>query len=531
MDEWWRGAVLYQIYPRSFADSNGDGIGDLRGATARLDYIASLGVDGIWLSPFFTSPMRDFGYDVADYRGVDPMFGTLADFDAFLAGAHQRGLKVIIDQIYSHSSIDHPWFTESRQDRSNDRADWYVWADSKPDGSPPNNWLSMFGGVAWTWDTRRRQYYMHNFLSTQPDLNVRNEAVQAEILDIARFWLERGVDGFRLDVCNYYMHDQLLRDNPPSATPDALKPYFRQRHLYDKSQPENLPFIERLRAVLDEHGDTLAVAEIASDHPIERVRDYTRGNSRLHSAYSFIFLGAPMTAAEFGAAVSRFLVEAPDAWPCWAFSNHDNQRVASRWLQGRDPTWWSRTLYALVTSMRGTSFVYQGEELGLPEADVPFESIVDPDGLAFWPAYKGRDGCRTPMAWQADAPNGGFSAARPWLPFDAAHAPLAVDRQEGDPESHLAFVRRWLAWRATQPAIKNGDMAVLDSVDDVLVFTRTCGEDQLIIMVNFGFEPRFQPWPNGVAVEAFALGGVAGADGVTLPVGAGFIGHCPVAAR
>ena len=262
-ETWWRGAVLYQIYPRSFMDSNGDGIGDLKGIAARLDYVKSLGVDGVWLSPFFKSPMRDFGYDVSDYRDVDPMFGTLADFDALLKAAHERGLKVIIDQVWSHTSSDHEWFKASRQDRTNDRSNWYVWADPKPDGSPPNNWQAWFGGPAWTWEPRRRQYYLHNFLPTQPDLNFRNPDVQAAIIQVARFWLERGVDGFRFDVANYYVHDAKLRDNPPSGVEAPALPRNMQVHTYNSDQPETLDFITKLRELLDGHGARMAVGELA----------------------------------------------------------------------------------------------------------------------------------------------------------------------------------------------------------------------------------------------------------------------------
>ncbi|RMF42813.1 MAG: alpha-glucosidase, partial [Deltaproteobacteria bacterium] len=284
MNEWWKGAVIYQIYPRSFFDSNNDGVGDLPGIVDKLDYVARLGVDGIWLSPFFTSPMRDFGYDVADYRSVDPVFGTLADFDTLLARAHELGLKVIIDQVYSHTSDRHPWFQQSRASRQGDKADWYVWADAKADGTPPNNWLSMFGGSAWSWDTQRRQYYLHNFLAEQPDLNFHNPAVQDAILDVARFWLDRGVDGFRLDVANYYFHDSALRDNPPTGTRNHARPYHFQQQIHNRSRPETLDFVARLRAVLDRYDGRMTVAEIASASPIARSIEYTQGRGRLHTA-------------------------------------------------------------------------------------------------------------------------------------------------------------------------------------------------------------------------------------------------------
>ena len=333
MQPWWRGAVLYQIYPRSFADSNGDGIGDLPGITARLDYVASLGVDGIWLSPIFTSPMADFGYDVADYRGIDPLFGTLDDFRTLLARAHALGLRVVLDQVYSHSSDRHPWFEASRQNCTNAKADWYVWADPKPDGTPPNNWLASFGGAAWSWEPRRRQYYLHNFLASQPDLNVHNPAVQDELLEIARFWLDLGVDGFRLDVANFYTHDRALRDNPPRPGHSGSQTVGYQQRIHNISQPETLRFHARLRAVLDRYEARMAVAEITCENQLERVIEYTAGATLLHTAYSFALLGRALDANAIRATISRVLDAPGEPWPSWALSNHDVPRVASRWAE------------------------------------------------------------------------------------------------------------------------------------------------------------------------------------------------------
>ena len=337
MQPWWRGAVLYQIYPRSFADSNGDGIGDLPGITARLDYVASLGVDGIWLSPIFTSPMADFGYDVADYRGIDPLFGTLDDFRTLLARAHALGLRVVLDQVYSHSSDRHPWFEASRQNRTNAKADWYVWADPKPDGTPPNNWLASFGGAAWSWEPRRRQYYLHNFLASQPDLNVHNPAVQDELLEIARFWLDLGVDGFRLDVANFYTHDRALRDNPPRPGHSGAQTIGYQQRIHNISQPETLRFHARLRAMLDRYEARMAVAEITCENQLERVIEYTAGATLLHTAYSFALLGRALDANAIRATISRVLDAPGEPWPSWALSNHDVPRVASRWAEPCEP--------------------------------------------------------------------------------------------------------------------------------------------------------------------------------------------------
>jgi len=483
--ETWRGGVFYQIYPRSFQDQGGDGVGDLRGIIARLPYVAGLGVDGIWLSPVFRSPMRDYGYDIADYCAIDPLFGGMADFDALVTEAHRLGLTLIVDQVYSHTSIDHPWFAESCADRDNPKADWYVWADPKPDGSPPTNWMAAFGGGMWEWEPRRRQYFLHNFLPSQPDLNLHNSAVQDAILAVARFWLDRGVDGFRLDVANCYTHDRKLRDNPPSGLTGLARPYFMQRHIYDRDQPETFVFAERLRALVDEQPGRFLLAELASDDPEGAIADYT-APGRFHTAYAFRFLSKPFGAGVIRDGVEALLKRAPEAWPSWAFSNHDFERVASRWGAGRPMPRFAKMLLMLLTSLRGTAFVYQGEELGLPQAEVPFERLRDPDGIAFWPAYKGRDGCRTPMPWASEEPGAGFSTGEPWLPIDAAHRPLAVDRQEGDAGSMLHFTRAWLAFRKRHPALKDGEIQFLDFGGEVLGFERTRGGEILRLIFNLG---------------------------------------------
>ena len=518
---WWQGAVFYQIYPRSFADSNGDGVGDLPGITARLPYIAGLGVDAIWLSPIFTSPMRDFGYDVADYRAIDPMFGTLADFDALLQEAHARGLRVIIDQVYSHSSSDHPWFQASRRSRHNPHADYYVWADPRPDGTPPNNWLGVFGGSAWAWEPRRRQYYLHNFLVGQPDLNLHNPRVQDEILDIARFWLQRGVDGFRLDVANFYMHDTQLRNNPAMDAGITIKPYDMQQHIYDRSRPETLPFIARLRAVLDDYPDRMAVAEIASNSPVRRMADYTAGPDRLHTAYSFVFLAGALTPARVAETLGALQREAPDAWPSWAFENHDVPRSLTRWGAGRPAARFAKTLIALLTTLRGTAFLYQGQELGLTQADLPLDALRDPEGIEFWPEYKGRDGCRTPMPWAGDAPHAGFTMGTPWLPIPAEHLPLNAAAQHADPESLLSFVRRFLAWRRTRPALVTGGIVFLPLAAPLLAFTRGEGADGFTLIFNLG-EARAHAEMPGRAV-AFDLGAVPSGHGWDVPAGCGIV--------
>ncbi len=480
--DWWRGAVIYQIYPRSFLDTNGDGIGDLRGVLEKLDYVASVGVDGVWISPFFRSPMKDFGYDVSDYRDVDPLFGSLADFDAVLAAAHALGLKLIIDQVWSHTSNLHPWFVESAASRDNPKADWYVWADAKPDGTPPNNWQATFGGPSWTWNPRRRQYYLHDFLSEQPDLNYWNPAVQDAILEVARFWLDRGVDGFRLDVINHVFHDRELRDNPPfgpAETPATTTQF--QRHLWDKSRPEALPFLGRLRAVVDGYDARMMVGEVFDEAALERQQDYTTPPDRLHTAYSFFLLQAPeATPALFEEALNSWTQAA--GWPSWSLGNHDVERFATRLARSGDPRQ-VNVLMAVLLCLRGTIFLYQGEELGLPQAHVPFERLRDPFAIAAYTGGAGRDGARTPMPWTADGPSAGFSAsADTWLPVDPAHRPLAVDRQESDPASTLAFVRLMIALRRDHKALREGDAAPRSMAPGVLGFERHAEDERLLCL-------------------------------------------------
>ena len=487
--DWWRGAVIYQIYPRSFQDSNGDGIGDLAGITRRLDHVADLGADAVWISPFFTSPMKDFGYDVSDYRDVDPMFGTLADFDALVDKAHRLGLKVMIDLVLSHSSDQHPWFAESRRDRTNAKADWYVWADAKPDGTPPNNWLSIFGGSAWHWDGRRMQYYLHNFLTTQPDLNFHCADVQDALLDVARFWLERGVDGFRLDTINFYFADKKLRDNPAlpeeernDLTAPSVNPYNWQNHIHSKNQPENLDFLRRLRAVMEPYG-AAAVGEVGdSQRGLEIMGEYTSGDDLMQMCYAFEFLAKDkLTAARVAETFDRLEKAAPDGWACWAFSNHDVMRHFTRWGLSEA----SAKAYAtLLMCLRGSVCLYQGEELGLSEAELAFEDLRDPYGIEFWPEFKGRDGCRTPMVWDRDNLNGGFSDARPWLPVPAEHLARAVSALAGDPGALPAHYRRAIAFRHAHAALQSGTMDDMRAEGEVIRFIRTGGGERIFVAVN-----------------------------------------------
>ena len=497
---WWKGAVVYQIYPRSFMDSNGDGIGDLPGIISKLDYVKRLGVDGIWISPFFTSPMKDFGYDIADYRGVDKIFGNLNDFKTLLQRAHSFGLKVVVDQVMSHSSDQHPWFSESRKDRNNPRADWYVWADPRPDGSPPNNWLSPFGGNAWTWDSRRGQYYFHNFLDSQPDLNFHNPEVRKAQLENLRFWLDMGVDGVRLDAVGFHFHSQGLEDNPPALQGNREtaglgldNPYSYQQHIYDNTQPENLLFLRELRAVLDEYPGRTSIGEVFADDSIGVMAEYTSGNDKLHMAYTFELLGETSTPALIRSVIAGVESRIGDGWPCWALSNHDVERCVTRWgRQVAESDRFALILIALLGSLRGSVTLYQGEELGLPQADVPYSKLQDPYGLSFWPMFKGRDGCRTPMAWE-DSPRGGFSQVEPWLPVDKRHRGISVSLQEAKRESVLRSTRRFLAWRRRQPALLTGDIAILESAGDTLCWLRRHQEQTLLVALNITDEHLRMP--------------------------------------
>ncbi|WP_424929033.1 alpha-amylase family glycosyl hydrolase [Amaricoccus tamworthensis] len=510
--DWWRGAVIYQIYPRSYQDSDGDGIGDLQGIIQRLPHVAKLGADAVWISPIFKSPMLDFGYDITDYCDIDPMFGTLADFDALIERAHELGIRVLIDLVISHTSDQHPWFKESRSSRDNPKSNWYVWAEPSPDGTPPNNWLSIFGGPAWEWDSERLQYYMHNFLTQQPDLNFHEPEVQDALLNTARFWLDRGVDGFRLDTINFYFHDEELRSNPPLAPEDrdystapAVNPYNHQDHLFDKSRPEMTGFLRRLRALMNEYTDTAAVGEVGdAQRGMQIMGEYTRGDDLMHMCYAFEFLApdAP-TGRRVGEVLQKFSKVAADGWACWAFSNHDVERHSSRWNLDEDML---RVYLALMLSLRGSVCLYQGEELGLREADVPFEALQDPYGKRFWPKFKGRDGCRTPMVWQKDNSNGGFSQSKPWLPVSADHVNAAVEVQEGDPASMLSFYRDMIAWRKDHAVLAKGEFEVRDIGDGHVAFVRTMPGESMFCAFNLMKSPLTVSLPDGEWEQVAAPG-------------------------
>jgi alpha-glucosidase len=526
---WWHEAIIYQVYPRSYLDTNADGIGDLPGITEKLAYIANLGVDIVWLSPFFKSPMKDFGYDISDYCDVDPLFGTLDDFDKLVARAHTLGLKIMIDQVMSHTADAHPWFTESRASRNNPKSDWYVWSDPLPDGNPPNNWLSVFGGSSWQWDSRRRQYYLHNFLASQPDLNFHNPQVQQAQLDALRFWLERGVDGVRMDACNFHFHDRQLRSNPPATRADNMmatdvNPYGMQSHLHDKTQPENLAFLRRIRTLLDEYG-AISIGEVGADDALAVMADYTSDGDKLHLAYSFNLLTPDFSAAHIRTQVEQFEARVHGGWASWPVGNHDSIRVMTRWGGADAPPALAGLVLAMQLSLKGTPCLYQGDELALPEADVPYDMLQDPYGIAFWPEFKGRDGCRTPMPWTQDLPHAGFTSGTPWLPVAAPHVAAAVASQEQDPDSPLNCARRFIAWRRRQPQLTRGAIAFVDAPEPVLALRRDLhpnpdGAPAMLAAFNLSNQAVEFEWPEASAaedVDGHGLpGGRAGAR-ITLP--------------
>jgi alpha-glucosidase len=507
--EWWRGAIIYQIYPRSFCDSNGDGTGDLAGIQTKLDYVASLGVDAIWISPFFKSPMRDFGYDVSDYRAVDPIFGANEDFYSLMAAAHERGLKVIIDMVFGHTSDQHAWFCESRQDRTNAKSDWFVWADANPDGTPPNNWISTFGGPAWQWEPRRQQYYLHHYLRSQTNLNWHNPEVAAAMFNEVRFWLDAGVDGLRLDAITTLSHDPELRNNP-AAKPDpqdpefltkSRNPFYWQRMIYSRDQPRTLEALAELRSVVDGYSDRYLIGEVADVDMVAVSAKYTQSGKHLHSCYSFELMQRTFSASFLRNTIQRTEEALGAGWTTWAMSNHDNIRVVSRFggsehLTG-DQRSLAKVLLAALLSLRGGACIYQGEELGLPEAELDFADLQDPFGIEFWPDYKGRDGCRTPMPWSSQSPQAGFSDAKPWLPVPRDHLQFAVDRQERDPDSVLQMFRRFIGWRKAHPALIRGTIELVQSPESILAFERSFEGERLLCVFNFSNNKAVQEIKTG----------------------------------
>ncbi|HZD68768.1 MAG TPA: alpha-amylase family glycosyl hydrolase [Actinomycetes bacterium] len=503
MPDWWRDAVVYQIYPRSFADSNGDGIGDLAGITMRLDHLndgtpASLGVDAVWLSPFYPSPMADFGYDVSDYTGVDPIFGTLVDLDRLVAEAHARGIRVIIDLVPNHTSDRHPWFLESRSSRDSPKRDWYVWADSKPGGGPPNNWISAFphAGRAWTFDRATGQWYLHSFLPEQPDLNWWNPEVRQAMDEVMRFWLDRGVDGFRIDVAHRMAKDPELRDNPlVELDDDAVGDAHAARSApldieqrYDEDWPEVHEILRRFRRTLDGYGDRMAVGEVYLLDLRKLARYYGSGRDELHLAHNFVFLHQPWKPEAFRSVVDEYQSLLPAAaWPAYFLSNHDHSRVSSRYDEGGNGPARARVGAMMVLTLRCTPFLYYGEEIGMSDGRVPPERVIDVDG---------RDPERTPMQWDA-SPGAGFTTGDPWLPIapDAERVNVAAERD--DPTSMLSLYRRLIWYRRGSAALRRGSYRSLpDAPNALYAYLREAPDEgeRLLVALNFGGEPA--EWPS-----------------------------------
>ena len=477
---WWRDGIIYQIYPRSFNDSNGDGIGDLNGITARLDYLADLGVDAIWLSPINTSPDKDFGYDISNYEEVDPKYGTLDDFNRMVEEAHQRGIRVILDGVFNHTSDQHAWFKESRKSKDNPYRTWYLWRPGR-NGGKPNNWQSIFGGDGWEFDQQTGEYYFHMFVKEQPDLNWRNPAVPRAILETIRFWLDRGVDGFRLDVFNgYYKHPD-LPDNPPKF---GIRAFDRQQHIYDTSQPEMMPFLADLRALLDSYPERYAVGETFLATP-EQTAAYMNDHA-LHAAFNFDFTTRPWSAVGFARSITNWAKSlGPNRWPNYVLNNHDTPRSASRYhMDASDAQ--ARVAALMLLTLRGTPFLYYGEEIGMRDIHVSRGEILDPVGKKYWPFNVGRDGCRSPMQWDESA-QAGFSTAKPWLKVHPAYPTRNVKAQQANPESLLNFYRRVIRLRKESPALHRGEQTLLEAMPEkILAYERTLGPEKYLILLNFG---------------------------------------------
>ena len=492
---WWRHGIFYQVYPRSFQDSDGDGVGDLKGITARLPYIASLGVDAVWLSPIFTSPMADFGYDIADYRGIDPLFGTMADFDELLAAAHACGLKLILDLVPNHSSDQHPWFVESRASRDNPKRDWYIWRDPAADGGVPNNWLSEFGGSAWEYDAATGQYYYHAFLKEQPDLNWRNPAVREAIFDVMRFWLAKGVDGFRVDVIWHLIKDDAFRDDPPNPDfHEGLPPNRVIVHFYSADRPEIHDVIAGMRRVSDEFPSRVLIGEIYL--PVERlVAYYGKDLTGTHLPFNSALISTAWHAREIEDLIARYEAALPPgAWPNWVLGNHDKPRVATRVGSGQ-----ARVAMMLLLTLRGTPTLYYGDEIGMHQQIIAPEDVRDPFEKRVPGIGVGRDGCRTPMHWDA-SDHAGFSTASPWLPLARDFARENVALLDGDPRSILSFTRALIALRRRLPALSAGDYVPVKAEGDLLAYVRRSGDSAVTVVLNLGSAPAAVRLEGGMIV-------------------------------
>ncbi len=501
---WWKHGTIYQIYPRSFYDASGDGVGDLPGIIEKLDYLSWLGIDAIWLSPINTSPMFDFGYDISDYRGIDPVFGTDEDFDRLIREGHRRGIKIVMDLVINHTSHLHPWFVESRASRDNPRRDWYIWHDGKR-GRPPNNWMAAFGGRAWEWDDTTRQYYLHSFLKEQPDLNWRTPALRDAVFGEIRYWLDRGVDGFRLDAVVWLVKDDRFRSNPFGWGPNAPRPYDLQKHVYDQNRPETHGVLRELRKVLDEYDNRMMVGETyeASPGGVKTAASYLgSGTDELHLAFDFSLLFSKYGAARFRECLLRWYAAIPaGGWPSLVLNNHDQPRSMTRWCRDRYGVKKAKVLAALLFTARGTPFLYYGEEIGMKNGRVPRRRIQDPVGKKYWPFYRGRDPERTPMQWSA-GPNAGFSLSDPWLPVTDNYREANVAAQMGEPGSLLCFYRELIALRKKRPALQRGSLRFVGGDPEVLTFFREGDGECLLVALNFSCRKRV------LRIDGFRPGGV-----------------------
>jgi alpha-glucosidase len=507
---WWQQGVIYQVYPRSFQDTDGDGVGDLPGIVRRLDYLRWVGVDAVWISPFYPSPMADFGYDVTDHRAVDRVFGSVVDFDRVVAEAHARGIRVIVDYIPNHTSDRHPWFVQSRATRHNLKRDWYLWRDPAPGGGPPNNWLSAFGGSAWEWDEPTGQYYLHTFLREQPDLNWRNPAVEVEMLDVLRFWLERGADGVRVDAVQVVIKDDRFRDNPPNPeyVAGVDDPYDALLREYSTDRPEVHALIERMRTLVESYGDRVLIGEIYNH--VERLMPYYGKEGRgVHFPYNFQLITLPWNARAVDAAIRRYeALLPPGAWPSWVLGNHDRHRIASRVGAAQ-----ARVAAMLLLTLRGTPTIYYGDEIGMRDVPIPPERVQDPWEKNLPGRGLGRDPERTPMQWSAE-PNAGFTTGDPWLPVADDYAEVNVQAQRGDPRSMLSLHRALLALRRREPALSVGDWTPVDADGDVVAYRRTHGDARFLVALNFGGEAASLDFAGPGSIVLSTL-----PDAATKPVG------------
>jgi len=499
---WWQSGVIYQVYPRSFQDSDGDGIGDLEGIRQRLNHLVWLGVDAVWISPFFPSPMVDFGYDISDYTDVDPRFGDLAAFDRLLAEAHQRDLRVILDLVPNHTSDQHAWFKDSRSSPSSERRDWYLWRDPGPDGGVPNNWMSEFGGSAWQLDFASGQYYYHAFAAEQPDLNWRNLAVRDAMFDVMRFWLDRGVDGFRVDVMWHMLKDEHFRDNPPNSdyVAGVMSPYRALIPAYSTDQPEVHEVVAQMRAVLEDYDERLMIGEIYL--PVDRLIDYYgRNGDGAHLPFNFHLISTPWDARELEVVIDRYEGALPDhAWPNWVLGNHDQSRIVSRLGPAQ-----ARVAAMLLLTLRGTPTIYYGEELGMHDVEIPPGMAVDVRETNVPGRGFGRDPERTPMQWDRST-TAGFTTGLPWLPLPADAAEHSVESERDDARSMLSLYRRLLELRRAEPALSVGSYAPLAATGTVLAYLREHERRRMAIVLNIGSEAATWPVPEEIAGARIILG-------------------------